>query len=464
MDEKISAPISAPVEVAEGAEDAPRATPIWRRLPRRALPIALALLYLALWGVCGAIYITGGDLNAFFLPSARIALAGRPLFIYEVRLYAVYPNANGPLSVAPLTVVIWVAQRIGWLNDPRRLSIIITTAFAIFPLLVAREGVHAADRLLGARLRGWRRLLAYMLIAFQPEFWHSLQGFGHVEHALMLWLTLLAVAALVNGRPTLAGVCLGLALLTRTAAVLYLAPLALIQLRQRRWGAFLRLSGAATLTSALGLLPFWLADRADLLYSLFGFRVHLPVSGGGVWGLLLNTPAQAFALRYDSYVVVAAALLLTTITLALRRDLDARSPDVYALLALANLCFPLLMKTLWPYYYLDAAIFFAIWRLVHAPTWTRSRSAWLIWGVTAVTLPLLVTLCAQLAESGLAAVDGSGTWLPGWSLTLTLCTLALQLLPALWLWLDADARIKRHALGSSLPATAADPHAATARV
>src|SRR5579859_160814 len=148
----------------------------------------------------------------------------------------------------------------------------------------------------------------------------------------MLWLVLAAVRRLATNRPGRAGVLLGLGLLSRTAAVLYLVPLTLLLLRQGRWRDAARFAAGTVATTTFGLLPFLLADRQDTLYSLLSFRATLPVGGGSVWGLTLGTPLEVFGRQHDSAVVLVAALALTLGILAARHDLTVASRDVYALL------------------------------------------------------------------------------------------------------------------------------------
>ena len=409
--------------------DSPAPT-LRRWLPRVGMP-ALALLYVVLWGASGLQNINPTDFDVFFLPSARIALAGHPLHLYAVRYETVYPNANGPLSMVPLTLVAWVGTRLGWLDDPYLRRMLVMGAFAIFPLLMGREALLAADRLLGAQVRGVWRLLALAVVVLTPELWHSVLLYGHIEQPIMLWLTLAAVRSLAVERPTRAGVYLGLALLTRSVALLYLIPLAIVLLAHRRWGPCLRVVLTTGGVTALGLLPFWLADRGDLVYSLLTFRGGLPVGGGTFWFLTVGTPLQDVALHVDSAAVILAVVLVSVATVAIRRDLDVGSRDIYGLLALCALCFPLLMKTLWAYYFLDVYIFAALWWLLgarHLLSW-QQRLRW----ATGLALPLAVIGVAEFTEYVFSDIF-FGYWTLLWSLLIAGLVLALALAVALWLW------------------------------
>jgi hypothetical protein len=369
------------------------------RWPIRAGIAVLAALYMVVWALSGLLDINPTDLDAFFLPAVRIALAGHPLHVYSMRLGEldlVYPNANGPLSLVPLTAVAALAAHQGWLDDVYLRRMLVMAAFSAFSLLMAWEGVAAVDRLRGSPLQSVWRVLAYGLFALAPTLWHGVLLYGHIELPIMLWLILFAVRTLGEGHPGRAGFALGLAALDRSMAVLYLLPLVLLLLARWRWRAAGWLSASAVATVALGLLPYYLADRSDLIFSLVTFRGPLPVGGGSIWYLAVGTQYESFARRYDTAAVLGAALLICVIVVFARRDLEPGARDIYGLLALCGLCFPLLIKTTWPYYFLDSYIFMAIWWLGGARAW-RPWARWL-----GILLPLYFVGCAMLAEYGVS--------------------------------------------------------------
>ena len=147
-------------------ESAPARRARWRGgacgrcLPRRwrwrlLLAVAVAAYYL-LWALTAFDKVNPTDLDIFFLPAVRIALAGRPLDVYTLRVGPLYPNANGPLSLAPLTLAAWLAQARGWLGDPMLRRMLVFVVCAPFPLLVGWEASRAVDRF-GPPLQGATR-------------------------------------------------------------------------------------------------------------------------------------------------------------------------------------------------------------------------------------------------------------------------------------------------------------------
>jgi hypothetical protein len=366
----------------------------------RAATWALGFAYAAAWGIAGWLW-TGplNDLDYFFVPAARIALGGHPLQVYAVRLNEIIANDNGPLGLVPLIPVAAVVSGLGWLDDERLRRMLILAAFSIFSLLLAREAVAAIDRLRGDRLAGLSRLLAYGVFAASPTLWNSVLGYGHIEQPMTLWLVLLAVRSLASGRSAAAGIGFGLAILTRSLAALPLIPLGLLLLARGRWRALAWLAGSAALVVALGLLPFVLADPQDTIYSLLTHRARLPVGGGSLWQLVVGTPYQWLPQRADVLFVLGLAALLSLTVIAARKDLEPSSRDIYGLLALTALTLPLLAKSVWPYYFLDAYVFGAVWWLGQPSPLARRR-------IVGATIPIIASVGTLLTEYEMPASAG----------------------------------------------------------
>ena len=106
--------------------------------------------------------------------------------------------------------------------------------------------------------------------------------------------------------------------------------------------------------------------------------------------------------------VLLVSLLLTGIVLLRRRDLTLASPALYLLLALSSLCFALLIKTLWPYYFLEPFTFLTIWWLGAMPYPAGRFRTWFRWGL-ALVLPGAAVVCANIREYGLTLETTPGT-------------------------------------------------------
>ncbi len=348
--------------------------------------------YALAWAILGWLWrgpLT--DLDFFFFPAVRTILSGHPLMVYTVRFQSFIANDNGQLGLVPLTAVGAIASWLGW-DDIRLLRALVLAAFSIFTLLMAREAVLAIDRLRGASLAGISRVLAYTLFAASPTLLIGVLGYGHVEQPMELWLVLVAVRILASGSTTAAGISFGLALLTRSLAGLPLIPLGLLLLARGRWRALIWLVASAAFVVALGLLPFALADPKDTIYSLLTHRGSLSVGGGSIWQLLVGTPYQWIPQRADVLFVLGLAVLLSLLVIVARKNLTLSSPDIYGLLALTALTLPLLAKSVWPYYFLDAYVFGVIWWLRRAGPVALGRR------LIGATVPLIAVLGTLLTE------------------------------------------------------------------
>jgi hypothetical protein len=361
------------------------------------------------------------DLDYFFFPAVRIALSGHPLLVYAVRFQTVIANDNGPLAFVPLTVVAAVASRLGGSDDDRLLRALVLAAFSIFTLLMAREAVAAIDRLRGASLAGLPRFLAYLVFVASPTLLVGVLGYGHIEQPITLWLVLFAVRILARGRPAVAGISFGLALLTRSLAAVPLIPLGLLPLVRGRWRALAWLAGSAAVVVALGLLPFVLADPTDTIYSLLTHRGDLPVSGGSFWQLLVGTAYVWIPQRADVLFILGLAVLLSLVVIVRRRDLEPSSRDVYGLLALTALTVPLLAKSVWPYYFLDAYVFGTIWWLGQTDLLALRR------GLVGVAIPLIATIGTLLTEVEMSAGPGRIRLLEGLGMGVVLAAVTARL-------------------------------------
>jgi hypothetical protein len=398
---------------------------------RRAVDGVLIALYLALWSSCGLIPFNTTDLEAFFFPATRIALQGHPFGVYAVRLGDAYPNANGPLSLVPLTAVGALAQLLGWIDVLTLRRALIFAVFAIFPLLLAHEGLRTIARLNGKPLTGFARYGVFALFLFSPLLWQGMLGYGHIELAIMLWLLLLGVNMLADGRASWAGALLGLALLTRSSALVYIIPLLGVTLWRRRWSQAARFVASYALVVVAGLAPFLIADRENTIFSLVSFRGELPVGGYSIWGMLLGTPWETFAKHYDSLVVLGAALLITLLALIIRRDLDVTSRDFLVVLALCGLCFTLFIKTVWPYYLFEPYVFIVAWWI----PWLREARAqvsWLVWCLS-MALPIALIAAGALVDYRIYNVPSYANDLSLWSRNVSLLVGSVALLLLIWL-------------------------------
>ncbi|MGA9112697.1 MAG: hypothetical protein WB802_02705 [Candidatus Dormiibacterota bacterium] len=365
---------------------------------RRGLVPLLAVAFIAASAIAVLLFdTTRTDLDVFFWPSAEIAAHGHPLLVYTLRAGR-YPNANGPVSLLPLTLVAAVANAFGWQHGLEPRDALTVGAFAVFSLLLAHEAVLAVEAGRGGNT--WRLPVAAVFL-LAPPLWVALVGFGHIEQPLELWLILLGVRLLGRGAPLRAGVCLGLAVMTRSVAAVCLLPLVLALLVDRRWARAVALVAAAAVTAGVVIAPFWLADRSDVVYSLLTYRGGLPTVGGSLWVAYTGASWAGFVQHADALLFAGAALVLSAAVLAARPHRGWTVPRVYGLLAVAAACVPMLAKTSWPYYLLDPYVFAAIW-------WLGRPGRPLSWRLSAPLLLAAGGIVLAAVETTLPLAPGPG--------------------------------------------------------
>src|ERR1700745_1101489 len=108
--------------------------------------------YVALWFVVGLLPFQPTDLDLFFWPSAKLAVAGDPLLVYAAGGHDSYPNANGPLALLPLSAIGVFLNAFGWLDASTQRRAVALAVFSIFLLLMTREAVNAIERIRGRPL------------------------------------------------------------------------------------------------------------------------------------------------------------------------------------------------------------------------------------------------------------------------------------------------------------------------
>jgi hypothetical protein len=356
---------------------------------RRALlrdPRAWIAPYLALWVALAFVPLHANDLDQVFWPSAKVALGGHPLLVYSVRQNA-YPNANGPVPLIPLTAVGLVVRALGWLDAPYLRRAAAFLLFSVFVFLMARESVVAVERLRGHRIDGDPRLLSYATFALAPPIWLSLVGYGHIEQPIEVWFLLIAVRWMDRNWIFRSGIAFGLAVLSRSSAVLLSIPFALASL-SRSPAITARLFAAVAITGAAGILPFYLADQADVIYSLFTYRGGLPVGPGSIWSLTSDGALAPLVRHWDIAAIVVAAVA-TNLWLATRRG-GLSEARLFAAMSLTSASFALLAKTVWPYYFFEVFVLATIWV---AGTWRQENGI-----VRLVMAPIVISSLAVVAE------------------------------------------------------------------
>jgi hypothetical protein len=283
-------------------------------------------------------------------------------------------------------------------------------------------------------LTGHARLFAAASFALGPPLWQSLAGYGHVEQPVELWLLLLAVRWLDERRDVNAGVAFGLAVLSRSSAVLLAIPLAIYDARRGvrslvRFGAATAVSGVAVLT------PFLLADPADVIHSLFTYRRDLIVGAGSVWSLTHGSALEPVVQRWDIVPILAAVIAANAWLMT--RPGGLTQGRLFAALALTSASFATFAKTVWPYYFAEAYVFGTVWAFGR---WQTNENP-----MRLVFVPLAIATYALIGEIGsdqglaanLVALEGGAMFV-------------MVVLTAIWIaWLAAEPPVREAGMAAA---------------
>jgi hypothetical protein len=316
-------------------------------------------------GTRGVSVASDSDLTNFFFKSANYILTGHPFQMYAVRASGGYPNYNPPLSIFLMAPFLKLGQALGFAHNYGEQITIVALPFLIFVPLLGLLVLRVLSQLYPA-MPETQRLLAYVLITLSPLTWQAYSPWYHLEQPLMLCFLVASVFALQTQREALAGVLAGLAVLTRTTALMPLIALGILLLAAGNWRSLVRLAAPAIVVAGVGLAPFFLLDRANAMYSFVTWRGTAAIGGNSIWDIFgpsaggVRHTLNSAARRLDMPSVIVVVLLVAYFA-ARRLRISAYGREAWAVLAIAALTVPMLSKTNWPYYYLEPFVLLVIW-------------------------------------------------------------------------------------------------------
>lgn len=351
------------------------------------------------------------DLTTFFFPAADQILRGNLWGIYAVRAFGGYPNYNPPISIFLMAPLLALARALGLGANLGALITFVSIPFIAFALTLGFVTVAALRRLYPT-ISDTQRFLAFILIVFGPLTWQTFFTWYHVEQPLMLTLLVGAFVAFQARREGLAGLLAGLAVLSRTTALIPLIAIGVLLLAEREWRPLAKFGGIAAGVTALGLAPFFLFDRANATYSLLKWRGGAEIGGNSIWSLFKYDGTEAaaplryaldhFARRLDMYTVIVVVAIVAFVA-ARRLRISAYGRDAWAVLAIAALAVPMLSKNNWPYYYLEPFVFLLIWEF--ASMHDRRSGVWRWPVLTFGYLSVAATLSQFIGLRSVGALD-----------------------------------------------------------
>jgi len=395
-----SAPTSAPVHV-----------------PRWAYPLVTVVSLLLGWeaivrGTRSLRVISDSDLTNFFFRSADYILRGDPWHMYAVRASGAYPNYNPPLSIALMAPLLSLAHTVGFDKNYGELITFVSIPFMVFVPLLGYLVLRML-RQLYPEIPEAQQFLAYALVVLSPLTWQSYGTWYHIEQPMMLCLLVGALMAFQQRRETLAGLLAGLALMTRTTALIPLIAFGVLLIVGGEWRALLKFAGVAAVVVVVIMAPFFAFDRADTTYSFLTWRGSAAIGGNSIWSIFaasdtttgIRHTLDAAARRLDMPTVIVAVLIVTFLA-ARHFHISAYGRDAWAVLAIAALAVPMLSKTNWPYYYLEPFILLLVWEFTSMHD--RRAGVWR-WPVVSVAyLAATATLSQYLGLQSVGTLDRVG--------------------------------------------------------
>lgn len=347
----------------QAADNTPVRVPHWAYGLVTAVALALGATNIVR-GTRGVQVASDSDLTNFFFKSANYILTGHPFQMYTVRASGGYPNYNPPLSIFLMAPFLKIGQALGFAHNYGEQITVVALPFMVFVPLLGLLVLRVLTQI-HPQMPETQRLLAYTLVTLSPLTWQAYSPWYHLEQPLMLCFLVAAVLALQTHRDELAGVLAGLAVLTRTTALMPLIALGVLLLAAGEIRALVRLGGIGAIVAGIGLAPFFLLDRANAMYSFVTWRGTAAIGGNSIWDIfadgagIRHTLNQA-ARRLDMPSVIVVVLVVAYLA-ARRLRISAFGPEAWAVLAIAALTVPMLSKTNWPYYYLEPFTLLVIW-------------------------------------------------------------------------------------------------------
>ena len=220
---------------------------------------------------------------------------------------------------------------------------------------------------------GWRTVLLITFLTVANPVTGAALEYGHPEDILAATLMIAAVIASMRGRPGVAGILLGLAIVSKQWAVLALLP-ALAAAPQGR----LRLLIGAVSIPAIVVLPFLLRDG-----NLIGAQQDVATSAGGIWrphqvfwplgvpDLLNISPGPTIAPSWlgglSRILIVGVSIPLSAIWFISRRRGHGHREDVLLLIAVLMLFRCILDPWNIDYYHLPFVLTLCTWEVLRRP-------------------------------------------------------------------------------------------------
>lgn len=314
---------------------------------------------------------TDSDLLVFFLPATQRIVDGTPFQVYDVHNATGALFEEGPLSFWWMAIPLGLGQTLGLRDvvacvaadfgvvECRTVAWMVGLTFLPFVLMLA-AAVVVAIRQVRPSLSRDQALLAGALILFSPLLWLAYTTWWHFEQVLMLLFVVLGAWQLQRGRPALAGVLFGLAMLTRPTGLAPIVALLVLVAVNRQWRTLVTTGAAAAVVVGLGILPYLIVDGGHTLRALGTYHGEISI-GNSIWAFVRGISPIGDVIRVADRWILLAATVVVAYAAARWRGVTVASARAWGVMALASLLVVLIAKVTFPYYYAEAFVFLVIW-------------------------------------------------------------------------------------------------------
>ena len=345
-----------------------------------------------------------------FLTLVDQTLQGDPLHIYAYRFWRFHSFANGPVAIWVWAPFRLASNLLGLSDRLQRFTVMLP--FLISDVLCGAMLLHVTRRAPGVT-RAHRLFLFSLFLSSWIVFFSSAYH-AHYESFFVLIL-LLAIVLIQRKRYVWGGITYGLALLTRQPAVLVIIPHLAVLLFSEGWRKSLTVGLIVSGVVLLVMLPYVLADPANVRHFAIELPRQRPVAYQSTWYLVERLPgALAFGQRYADLLILAISTA-ASLLFAWRLRIGPADGRLFGLAGFNALVMALLTKWGSLHYYLLPLALLLVWEVLsYTLPWatilfaSTMSNVFVLWVSRETNLPfsfetalvMVVLLLAMLAYVG----------------------------------------------------------------
>jgi uncharacterized membrane protein len=322
-------------------------------------------------------------------------LHGNPFTIYSLRAFDIHTFAYGPISLFVMAPFKLFSEALGAPHELERWLVWLPIYFAdvLAALLLCRFARRSPLATPGMLLFVYTFCLSSWLVFFASPV------DSHFESLVLVFL-LLGLFAAEKQRFVLAGVLVGLAMLTKQSALVIAVPALAVVWRSTGWKAALKYAVAVLVTGLVVMLPYMVSDFDNVWYMAFQLPGLLPVAYQSVLPVWRKFPAlYDFLVDYANVIIIVLICAVSLLASAMRK-LQFGAPRTFALFAVCALIMLDFEKWGYPHFFILSWVMLLLWELLDGK-WPWAAMA--LGGFTTIMYVLNADIATRLSFSVLIA-------------------------------------------------------------